>query len=84
MRCKWGGLQRKTSTKVSPYATLFQCPTRAAGRVQRNLQAIGPRSECVASGGWDLQGSPPSLLMGHRFSVVQGPQGSNRMTKETA
>ena len=73
MCCKWG-LQGKPSIKASPYGTLFQCCTRAAGRVQRNLRAIGPRSECVASGGGDLQGIPSSLFVGHRFSVVRGPR----------
>ena len=59
-----GGLQGKTSIKASPYGTLFQCSTRAAGWVQRNIRAIGPRIECVASCGAVLHGSPPSLLIG--------------------
>ena len=67
-------MEGRNSIKGSPYGTLFQCFTRAAVRVQRNLRDIVPRSECVASGGGDLQGSLQSLLIMHRFSAVRGPQ----------
>jgi hypothetical protein len=52
------GLARETSIKVSSYGKLFQCCTRSSGQVRRNLRAIGPLSNCVASGGegGDLQG----------------------------
>jgi hypothetical protein len=73
MYCKWGGLARETSIKVSPYGTLFQCCMRSSGQVRRNLRANEPLSKCVVSG-VDLQGKPPSLLTGHCFTVVGGLQ----------